>query len=84
MFKVSITNRAEKDLNRLERSTKNRIVTSISDLAEEPRPAGCRKIQSEEGVWRIRVGDWRIAYIIDVSNQEITIIRIAHRKEFYD
>ena len=84
MYKISITNRAEKDLKRLERSTKNRVVTSISSLAEEPRPAGCRKIQSEEGVWRIRVGDWRIAYIIDVSNQEITIIRIAHRREFYD
>ena len=83
MYKISITNRAEKDLKRLERSTKNRVVTSISSLAEESRPAGCRKIQSEEGVWRIRVGDWRIAYIIDVSNQEITIIRIAHRKEFY-
>ncbi len=84
MYKISVTNRAEKDLKRLERSTKNRVVTSISNLAEEPRPAGCRKIQSEEGVWRIRVGDWRIAYIIDVSNQEITIIRIAHRREFYD
>jgi len=84
MYKISITNRAEKDLKRLERSTKNRVITSISSLAEEPRPAGCRKIQSEEGVWRIRVGDWRIAYIIDVSNQEITIIRIAHRREFYD
>jgi len=84
MFRISITNRAEKNLKRLERSTKNRVITSISDLADEPRPAGCRKIQSEEGVWRIRVGDWRIAYIIDVSNQEITIIRIAHRREFYD
>jgi len=84
MFKISITNRAEKDLKRLERSTKNRVITSISSLAEEPRPAGCRKIQSEEGVWRVRAGDWRIAYTIDGSNQEITIIRIAHRREFYD
>ena len=84
MYKISLTSRAEKDLKRLERSTKNRVVTSISNLAEEPRPAGCRKIQSEEGVWRIRVGDWRVAYIIDVSKQEIMIIRIAHRREFYD
>ncbi len=84
MYKISVTNRAEKDLKRLERSTKNRLVTSISSLAEEPRPAGCRKIQSEEGVWRIRVGDWRIGYFIDDAKLEITIIRIAHRKEFYD
>jgi mRNA interferase RelE/StbE len=53
-------------------------------LTEEPHPSGCRKIQSEEGVWRIRVGDWRVTYILDIPNQEITIIRIAHRREFYD
>ena len=84
MFKISITNRAEKDFKRLERSTKNRVVTAISNLAAEPHPVGGRKIQSEEGVWRIRVGDWRVAYTIDVLNQDITIIRIAHRREFYD
>jgi mRNA interferase RelE/StbE len=84
MYKICITNRAEKDLRRLERSTKNRVVTAISSLTEEPRPAGCSKIKSEEGVWRIRIGDWRIAYLIDASSQEITIIRIAHRREFYD
>lgn len=83
MFKISITNRAEKDLKRLERSTKNRVVEAILSLSEEPHPAGGRKIQSEEGVWRIRIGDWRFAYTIDLPNQEITIIRIAHRREFY-
>jgi mRNA interferase RelE/StbE len=84
MFKISITSRAEKDIKRLERSMKNRVVAAISSLAKEARPTGCRKIQSEEGVWRIRVGDWRVAYIIDTPNQEITIIRIAHRREFYE
>lgn len=63
MYKISITSRAEKDLRKPDRSTKNRIVGAITSLADEPRPSGCRKIQSEEGVWRIRVGDWRIGYI---------------------
>ncbi len=77
MFEVSITGRAEKDLKRLERMTKNRIVTAIAGLRDEPRPLGCRKIQSEAGVWRIRVGEWRIAYFIDALNFEVTVIRIA-------
>lgn len=81
MYKISITKRGEKDLKNLERSVKNRVVTAISNLKDEPRPPGCRKIQSEEGVWRIRVGDWRIGYFIDDVTQEINIIRIAHRKE---
>ncbi len=84
MYKISITKRAEKDLKNLERSVKNRVVTSISNLKEEPRPFGCRKIQSEEGVWRIRVGDWCIGYFIDDVRREISIFRIAHRREFYD
>ena len=84
MYKLSITNRAEKDLKRLERAMKNRVVTAMLSLAEEPRPTGCRKIQSEEGVWRIRIGDWRIGYMVDSVNHEIIIIRIAHRREFYD
>jgi len=83
MYKISIVKRAEKDLRNLERDVKNRIVTVISNLKDEPRPSGCRKIQSEAGVWRVRVGDWRVGYSVDDFNQEINIIRIAHRKEFY-
>ncbi len=82
MYKISITKRAEKDLKNLERATKNRIVTAISDLKNDARPLGCRKIQSEAGVWRVRVGDWRIGYFIDDVKQEINIIRIAHVKNF--
>ncbi len=57
MYKIFIAGRAEKDLKRPERSVKNRVVTAISNLKDEPRPLGCREIRSEEGVWRIRAGD---------------------------
>ena len=67
----------------MDRSTKNRIVKGILGLADEPRPPGCRKVLSEEGVWRIRTGDWRVGYEINDIGREITIIRIAHRREFY-
>jgi mRNA interferase RelE/StbE len=83
MYKISIIKRAEKDIKKLDRQTKNRVVKNIMDLVEEPRPVGCRKVLSEKGVWRIRVGDCRIGYIIDNDKLEITVIRIAHRKEFY-
>lgn len=47
------------------------------DLAEEPRPVGCRKILSEKGVWRI-------GYTIDDDELLVTVIRGAHRSGFYD
>ena len=84
MYKVTITRSAEKSLKNLDRSTKNRIVSQILSLADEPRPHGCRKVLSEEGLWRLRIGDWRLGYEINDSDQEITIIRVDHRSSFYD
>ena len=84
MYSVSITKRGERDLKRLDRSVKNRIVTTILALGADPRPPGCLKVRSQEGVWRIRVGDWRVGYIIDDAELEVLVIRIGHRSEFYD
>jgi mRNA interferase RelE/StbE len=84
MYSVTITSRAERELRRLDRQVKNRLVKVILDLASNPRPAGCLKVRSEEGVWRVRVGDWRVGYVIDDAASEVTVIRIAHRSEFYD
>jgi mRNA interferase RelE/StbE len=57
MFNVSITSPAERELKRLDPAVKNRIVSAISALASDPRPPGCLKVRSEEGVWLIRVAD---------------------------
>jgi len=84
MYKITITSRGEKDLRKIERQSKNKIVEAILKLKEGPRPQGCRKVLSEAGIWRIRVGDWRIGYAINDDAKEITVIRVAHRREFYD
>ena len=65
MYSVKITSRAEGELKRLDPPVKNRLVLAILALATDPRPPGCVKVRSAEGVWRIGVGDWRIGYEID-------------------
>ncbi len=83
MYSVKITSRAEAELKRLDRPVRNRVVPAILALASDPRPPGCLKVRSAEGVWRIRVGDWRIGYEIDDGRQEVVVIRVGHRSEFY-
>ena len=53
-------------------------------LAETPRPRGCKKLQGGEKEYRIRVGDYRIVYMIDDRAKAVDITRIAHRREVYD
>jgi mRNA interferase RelE/StbE len=53
-------------------------------LAENPRPAGCKKLKGYKDQWRIRIGDWRVGYLIDDSAMRVSITRVAHRREAYD
>jgi mRNA interferase RelE/StbE len=34
--------------------------------------------------WRIRVGEYRIRYLIDGAAQQVTVTRVGHRREIYD
>lgn len=62
---------------------KARIVGAIDGLALNPRPAGCKKLKGEDGVWRVRVGDYRILYEVRDSRLEVLVIDIANRSEAY-
>jgi mRNA interferase RelE/StbE len=84
MYEVIITSHAERELRRLDRSTKNRILPVVLALADNPRPHSCLKVKAEERLWRIRVGDWRVGYEIDDDTQVVRIMTIGHRREFYD
>lgn len=83
MYIIIITSSAQKDIRRLDQSAKNRVTVAILALADDPRPAGCIKIKSEPGAWRIRVGEYRVAYIVDDRAKIVTIIRAGTRGGFY-
>ncbi len=61
-----------------------RIDRKILALADNPRPAGCKKLKGYKDHWRIRAGDWRVVYIIDDAAKLVSITRIAHRREVYE
>jgi len=83
-YKISLRSRANREIRKLDRQILARISESIDGLAADPRPTGCLKVKAKEGLWRIRVGDWRIGYEIDDQAREITIITVGHRREFYE
>jgi mRNA interferase RelE/StbE len=59
-----------------------RIVRRIRDLADDPRPAGCRKLSGRDR-YRLRQGDYRIVYAVDDSRRVVEIYKIGHRREIY-
>lgn len=83
MHRVYLERAAERELRRLPAEDFQRVVSHIKGLAENPRPAGCRKITGSKGDWRIRVGDYRIIYEIDDKAKAVRVMRVRHRQEAY-
>jgi mRNA interferase RelE/StbE len=83
-YSVVIKSSAQKELDALDDAVFRRIDRRILALAENPRPAGCKKLKGYKDQWRIRIGDWRVVYLIDDSAGRVSITRVAHRREVYD
>lgn len=74
---------AARELDALDDAFFARLDAKIMALAENPRPPGCKKLKGYKDQWRIRVGDWRVLYIIDAAKL-VSITRVAHRKQVYE
>ncbi|MGB3642300.1 MAG: type II toxin-antitoxin system RelE/ParE family toxin [Rivularia sp. (in: cyanobacteria)] len=60
-----------------------KIIEKLEGLAEEPRPAGVRKLQGEDNLYRVRSGDYRIIYEIQDDILLILVAKIGHRRDVY-
>jgi mRNA interferase RelE/StbE len=83
-YSVVIKSSVQKELDALDNAVFSRVDRRILALAENPRPAGCKKLKGYKDQWRIRIGDWRVVYFIDDLSNRVSITRVAHRREVYD
>jgi mRNA interferase RelE/StbE len=85
-WRIEITRTAEKQIKKLDRTAQNSIVIFLRkrlEPASDPRQWG-KALQGEKrGLWRYRVGDYRL--ICDIQDQRITILilELGHRKDVY-
>jgi mRNA interferase RelE/StbE len=78
-FKPSV----EKDLRQLPKSIVTRAIELIERLKIEPIPHRAIKLSGAERLYRIRVGDYRIVYEVDLKSKQVMIQYIRHRREVY-
>lgn len=84
-YGIVFSRAAEKDVARISNQvTLRRLVRAIEALADDPRPAGARKLRSATSIWRIRVGDWRVCYTIEDEQLLILVLTAARRGNVYE
>ena len=83
-YALQIKPSAQKEMDSLETPVLRRIDAKILGLANDPRPSGSKKLRGFGSYWRVRVGDYRVVYLIDDQKREVVITRVAHRREVYE
>jgi mRNA interferase RelE/StbE len=81
-WQVEIARDARKELASLHSQIQIRISKAILALEKNPFPTGCKKLKNRDG-FRIRVGDYRVLYLVDAKLKRIVIGSIGHRREVY-
>ena len=82
-FRLTLKSSVEKDLRRLDRSVVPRIISAIEDLADNPFPGSSKRLIGSKQTYRLRVGDYRVVYIVNPATGEIEVQRVRHRREVY-
>lgn len=85
-WKVKISDVAEKQLKKLDKSIQKRILDYLKDRingCKNPRHFGEALKGDKSGLWRYRIGDFRI--ICEIQENELIVLTLAigHRREIY-
>lgn len=82
-FKIDPKRSLEHDLRKIDRQFIPKILDAIESLSENPFPTQSRKMKGTELSYRLRVGDYRIIYQVNIVNNIVTIYHVRHRKDAY-
>lgn len=83
-YEIELAAGVDKQLRRVQKGTRLRLIGAIELLALDPRPPGAKMLRGgERGLWRVRVGDYRIVYTIEDGRLIVLVLRIGHRREVY-
>lgn len=85
-YSIEILRSADKFLDQLSKSQLSdaeAIEFAIEGLADDPRPAGSKRLKGFSRVWRLRVGNYRVCYQVDDGQLLILVITISTRDDVY-
>jgi len=85
-WKVDLTPTALKQLAKLDKPVATRILGFLRERVEkldDPRQVGARLQGAWSGLWKYRVGDYRIICSIESARLVVLVLRVGHRREIY-
>jgi mRNA interferase RelE/StbE len=82
-YEIQFQPSVRKDLRKLSPDNVGRVLAKIETLTNEPFPPQAIQLKGGNQLYRIRIGDYRVVYGVDVSAGYVLIYHIKHRREVY-
>lgn len=82
MYELIYSDSALKQLEKLDKDTRERIVSVLERLRIRPESCDIKKLIGMPG-YRLRVGDYRVIFDMEKDKLIILVLQIGHRKNIY-
>ncbi len=86
MWRIEFDVRAAKELRKLSADTRGRILSFFKERIstdEDPRRFGKALTANLSGLWRYRIGDYRVICDIEDDKLLVLAVRVGHRRNVY-
>ncbi len=86
MYAVVFKKSAEKELHGLPQKIQQKILDAVQLLALNPYTEllQIKKLKGADSLFRVRIQDYRMIYLIENEIIKVTVIKVGHRKEIYE
>jgi mRNA interferase RelE/StbE len=83
-YEIRLSNRAERDLDRLDKPTQKRMLKRLEQIAEDPYDARLSAaLTGHEGLRKSRVGAWRIVFRVEDEKLIVFVAMMERRGQVY-
>ncbi|CAL9440547.1 type II toxin-antitoxin system RelE family toxin [Streptomyces sp. enrichment culture] len=84
-YAFRFTAAAQRQLRAISRPDAMRILAALTALGDDPyrEDADVKKLSGPSGLYRLRVGSYRVAYQVDDGALVILVVKVGDRRDVY-
>lgn len=86
VWQIKFTEKANKSFSKLDKAIQRRVLDKLKEISkrENPKDVGKALVGNLSGLWRYRVGDYRVVCSIEQTEIVILVVDIDHRRQVYN
>lgn len=81
-YQVTLVPSAVQKITELDSEVQQRLAQKLEELALNPRSEDAHPLKDTEQLYKVRLGEYRIIYQIEDQPLLVTVIKIAHLKDY--